>query len=82
MKPSYRLAYVRDLMEQWLDRAERCLQHFPLLRSFYNGVLICRLGITSPLVLLSLLLLAALLALLLAVGMVGASVEWWAGVMA
>lgn len=82
MKPSCRLAYVRDLMEQWLDRAERCLQHFPMLRSFYNGVLICRLGITSPPLLLALLLLTALLALLLAVGMAGAAVQWWAGVMA
>lgn len=53
------------------------LNRVPLLRTFIIRVLICRLGITSQPLLLALTLLAAVVAVLTAVGIVGASVSWW-----
>ena len=77
MSLSYRLAYCRDLMTEWLERVERGLNRVPLLRAFIIRVLICRLGITSQPLLIALTLMAAVVAVLLAIGIVGASVSWW-----
>ena len=69
--------YDTDNAARWLERVERGLNRVPLLRAFLIRVLICRLGITSLPLLLVLTLLAAVVAVLLVVGMVGASVQWW-----
>ena len=68
--------YDTDNAARWLERVERGLNRVPLLRAFLIRVLICRLGITSLPLLLLLTLLAAAVAVLLAVGAVGASVQW------
>ena len=69
--------YDTDNAARWLERVERGLNRVPLLRAFLIRVLICRLGITSLPLLLVLTLLAAVVAVLLVVGVVGASVQWW-----
>ena len=76
MSLSYRLAYCRDLMTEWLEQVERGLNRVPPLRAFIIRMLICRLGITSLPLLLVLSLLTAVVAVLLVVGIVGASVSW------
>lgn len=76
MRATDRYANTLNSMDEWLERVERGLNRVPLLRAFIIRVLICRLGITSQPLLLALTLLAAA-AVLLAVGMVGASVQWW-----
>ena len=68
--------YDTDNAARWLERVERGLNRVPLLRAFLIRVLICRLGITSLPLLLVLTLLAAVVAVLLVVGAVGASVQW------
>lgn len=69
--------YDIDNAEKWLEQLERGLNRVPLLRAFLIRVLICRLGITSQPLLLALTLLAAVVEVLTAVGIVGASVSWW-----
>ncbi|MBR1415218.1 MAG: hypothetical protein IJ570_05070 [Prevotella sp.] len=69
--------YDTDNAARWLERVERGLNRVPLLRAFLIRVLICRLGITSLSLLIALTLLAAVVAVLLVVGIVGASVSWW-----
>lgn len=76
MRATDRYANTLNSMDECLERVERGLNRVPLLRAFIIHVLICRLGITSLPLLLVLTLLAAA-AVLLAVGMVGASVQWW-----
>lgn len=77
MRATDRYANTLDSMDEWLERVERGLNRVPLLRAFIIRVLICRLGITSLPLLIVLTLLAAVLAVLLAVGIVGASASWW-----
>ena len=77
MRATDRYANTLDRMADWQERMERSLNRVPLLRAFLIRVLICRLGITSQPLLLVLTLLAAALAVLLAIGIVGASVSWW-----
>ena len=72
--------YDTDNAARWLERVERGLNRVPLLRAFLIRVLICRLGITSLPLLIALTLLAAAVVMLLAVGAVGASVQWLWGV--
>ena len=77
MRATDRYANTLNSMDECLERVEHGLNRVPLLRAFIIRVLICRLGITSQPLLLALTLLAAVLAVLLAVGIVGASVSWW-----
>lgn len=77
MRATDRYANTIDSIDEWLERVERGLNRVPLLRAFIIRVLICRLGITSLPLLIVLTLLAAVVAVLLAVGIVGASVSWW-----
>lgn len=77
MRATDRYANTINSIDEWLERVERGLNRVPLLRAFIIRVLICRLGITSQPLLLVLTLLAAALAVLLAVGIVGVSVSWW-----
>ena len=77
MRATDRYANTINSIDEWLERVERGLNRVPLLRAFIIHVLICRLGITSQPLLLVLTLLAAALAVLLAVGIVGVSVSWW-----
>ena len=68
--------YDTDNAARWLERVERGLNRVPLLRAFLIRVLICRLGITSLSLLIALTLVAAVVAVLLVVAAVGASVQW------
>ena len=77
MRATDRYAYTLDRMADWQERVERGLNRVPLLRAFIIRVLICRLGITSQPLQIVLTLLAAAVAVLTAVGIVGASVSWW-----
>ena len=77
MRATDRYANTIDSMDEWLERVERGLNRVPLLRAFIIRVLICRLGITSQPLLIVLTLIAAVVAVLLAIGIVGASVSWW-----
>ena len=77
MQVTGRYANTLDCMDKWLEQVERGLNRVPLLRAFLIRVLICWLGITSQPLLLVLTLLAAVLVVLLAVGIVGASASWW-----
>ena len=77
MRATDRYTNKLDSMDEWLERVERGLNRVPLLRAFLIRVLICRLGITSQPLLLVLTLLAAAVAVLIAVGIVGASASWW-----
>ena len=77
MRAADRYANTIDRMADWLERVERGLNRVPLLRAFIIRVLICRLGITSQPLLIALTLMAAVVAVLLAIGIVGASVSWW-----
>ena len=77
MRATDRYANTLDSMDEWLERVERGLNRVPLLQAFIIRVLICRLGITSQPLLIVLTLLAAVVAVLLAIGIVGASVSWW-----
>lgn len=77
MQVTDRYAYTLDRMADRLEQVERSLNRVPLLRAFLIRVLICRLGITSQPLLIALTLLAAVMAVLTAVGIVGASVSWW-----
>ena len=77
MRATDRYANTLDRMADWQERMERSLNRVPLLRAFLIRVLICRLGITSQPLLIVLTLLAAVVAVLLAIGIVGASVSWW-----
>jgi hypothetical protein len=77
MQVTDRYAYTLDRMADRLEQVERSLNRVPLLRAFLIRVLICRLGITSQPLLIALTLLAAVVAVLIAVGIVGASVSWW-----
>ena len=77
MQVTDRYAYTLDRMADRLERVERSLNRVPLLRVFLIRVLICRLGITSQPLLIALTLIAAVVAVLTAVGIVGASVSWW-----
>ena len=69
--------YDFDIAARCLERVERGLNRVPLFRAFLIRVLICRLGITSQPLVIALTLLAAVMAVLTAVGIVGASVSWW-----
>jgi len=69
--------YDIDNTAKWLEQVERGLNRVPLLQTFLIRVLICRLGITSLPLLLVLSLLTAVVAVLLVVGIVGASASWW-----
>ena len=69
--------YDIDNTAKWLEQVERGLTRVPLLQTFLIRVLICRLGITSLPLLLVLSLLTAVVAVLLVVGIVGASASWW-----
>lgn len=73
MRATDRYANTLNSMDECLERVERGLNCVPLLRAFIIRVLICRLGITSLPLLIVLTLLAAVLAVLLAVGIVGTS---------
>ena len=77
MRATSRYANTLDRMADWQERVERGLNRVPLLRAFIIRVLICRLGITSQPLQIVLTLLAAAVAVLTAVGIVGASVSWW-----
>ena len=77
MRATDRYANTLDRMADWQERVERGLNRVPLLRAFLIRVLICRLGITSQPLQIVLTLLAAAVAVLLAVGIVGASASWW-----
>ena len=77
MRVADRYANTLDRMADWQERGERGLNRVPLLRAFLIRVLICRLGITSQPLLIALTLIAAVVAVLLAIGIVGASVSWW-----
>lgn len=77
MQVTDRYAYTLDRMADRLEQVERGLNRVPLFRAFLIRVLICRLGITSQPLLIALTLLAAVVAVLIAVGIVGASVSWW-----
>ena len=77
MRATDRYTNKLDSMDEWLERVERGLNRVPLLRAFLIRVLICRLGITSQPLLIALTLIAAVVAVLTAVGIVGASVSWW-----
>ena len=77
MQVTDRYAYTLDRMADRLEQVERSLNRVPLLRAFLIRVLICRLGITSQPLLIALTMLAAVVAVLIAVGIVGASVSWW-----
>ena len=77
MRATSRYANTLDRMADWQERMERGLNRVPLLRAFIIRVLICRLGITSQPLLIALTLIAAVVAVLTAVGIVGASVSWW-----
>ena len=77
MRATDRYANTLDRMADWQERVERGLNRVPLLRAFIIRVLICRLGITSQPLQIVLTLLAAAVAVLTAVGIVGASVSWW-----
>ena len=77
MRATDRYANTLDSIDEWLERVERGLNRVPLLRAFIIRVLICRLGITSQPLLIALTLMAAVVAVLLAIGIVGASVSWW-----
>ena len=77
MRATSRYANTLDRMADWQERMERGLNRVPLLRAFIIRVLICRLGITSQPLQIVLTLLAAAVAVLTAVGIVGASVSWW-----
>lgn len=77
MRATGRYANTLDCMDKWLEQLERGLNRVPLLRAFLIRVLICRLGITSQSLVIALTLLAAVVAVLTAVGIVGASVSWW-----
>ena len=77
MRATDRYANTLDSIDEWLERVERGLNRVPLLRAFIIRVLICRLGITSQPLLIALTLLAAVVAVLTAIGIVGASVSWW-----
>ena len=77
MQVTDRYAYTLDRMADRPEQVERSLNRVPLLRAFLIRVLICRLGITSQPLLIALTLLAAVVAVLTAVGIVGASVSWW-----
>ena len=77
MRATDRYANTLDCMDKWLEQVERGLNRVPLLRAFLIRVLICWLGITSQPLLIALTLLAAVVAVLTAVGIVGASVSWW-----
>ena len=77
MRATDRYANTLDCMDKWLEQVERGLNRVPLLRAFLIRVLICWLGITSQPLLIALTLLAAVVAVLLAIGIVGASVSWW-----
>ena len=69
--------YDIDNTAKWLEQVERGLNRVPLLQTFLIRVLICRFGITSLPLLLVLSLLTAVVAVLLVVGIVGASASWW-----
>lgn len=69
--------YYIDNTAKWLEQVERGLNRVPLLQTFLIRVLICRFGITSLPLLLVLSLLTAVVAVLLVVGIVGASASWW-----
>ena len=77
MRATDRYANTLDSMDEWLERVERGLNRVPLLRAFLIRVLICRLGITPQSLPIALTLLAAVVAVLTAVGIVGASASWW-----
>lgn len=77
MRATDRYANTLDCMDKWLEQLERGLNRVPLLRAFLIRVLICRLGITSQSLVIALTLLAAVVAVLTAIGIVGASVSWW-----
>ena len=77
MRATDRYANTLDCMDKWLEQVERGLNRVPLLRAVLIRVLICWLGITSQPLLIALTLLAAVVAVLTAVGIVGASVSWW-----
>ena len=77
MNIAYRYTCALNSIAEWLERVERGLNRVPLLRAFIIRVLICRLGITSQPLLIVLTLLAAVVAVLLAVGIAGASASWW-----
>ena len=77
MRATDRYINTLDSIDEWLERVERGLNRVPLLRAFIIRVLICRLGITSQSLVIALTLLAAVVAVLTAVGIVGASVSWW-----
>lgn len=74
---AYRYTCALNSIAEWLERVECVIDRIPPLKAFYIRVLICRLSITSLPLLLTLTAVTVVVAVLQAVGMVGASVQWW-----